>query len=246
MNDKLNFIQSSQNIIGFIPAIVLQYLLENRKRGIINLVLPDKQTLSSVVMFADISGFTSVSEKLSRLGPEGAEVVAFIINRYMELLAKAISKSGGDIFKFVGDSIVVIWPPHTDLESLCRQALHSALDIQNQLNETSFFQNIQLSVKIGIGVGDVSVIYVGGVFNRSEYLAIGNPLLQAFNCERIARGGQILISSEVHALIGQDYNCDKLTEKSYLLKSIRYDKKKKFKLKMRADAQMITNNIPLS
>lgn len=38
----------------------------------------------------------------------------------MELLAKAIGKTGGDIFKFAGDAIIVIWPPHPDLDTLCR------------------------------------------------------------------------------------------------------------------------------
>ena len=62
-------------------------------------------------MFADISGFTNLTERLSRFGPEGAEIIAFAVNRYMELLVKAIGRSGGDIFKFAGDAIIVVWPP---------------------------------------------------------------------------------------------------------------------------------------
>ena len=53
-------------------------------------------------MFADISGFTKLTESYSKLGPEGAELTSFAINRYMELLVKVVSKSGGDIFKFAG------------------------------------------------------------------------------------------------------------------------------------------------
>ena len=53
-------------------------------------------------MFTDISGFTNLTESLSKLGTEGPELTAFVINRYMELLVKAISKSGGDILKFAG------------------------------------------------------------------------------------------------------------------------------------------------
>lgn len=81
-------------------------------------------------MFADISGFTNLTETLSKIGPEGAEVIAFAINRYMELLVKGIGRSGGDIFKFAGDAIIVVWPPppakenglpsEKDLETLCK------------------------------------------------------------------------------------------------------------------------------
>jgi adenylate cyclase 10 len=81
-------------------------------------------------MFADISGFTNLTETLSKIGPEGAEVIAFAINRYMELLVKGIGRSGGDIFKFAGDAMIVVWPPppskenglpsDKDLETLCK------------------------------------------------------------------------------------------------------------------------------
>ena len=66
-------------------------------------------------MFADISGFTNLTERLSKIGriiiliiigPEGAELIAFAINRYMELLVSAINKSGGDIFKFAGGIVL--------------------------------------------------------------------------------------------------------------------------------------------
>jgi adenylate cyclase 10 len=42
-------------------------------------------------MFTDVSGFTNLTESLSKLGNEGPELTAFVINRYMELLVKAIS-----------------------------------------------------------------------------------------------------------------------------------------------------------
>lgn len=64
-------------------------------------------------MFADISGFTHLTESLSKIGDEGAELIAYAINRYMEKLVAIIGQSGGDIFKFAGDAMIVIWPPST-------------------------------------------------------------------------------------------------------------------------------------
>ncbi len=60
-------------------------------------------------MYANISGFTKISKMLSKLGPEGNEVLAFALNRYMELLAKSISRSGGDIFKFAGGNVLLLF-----------------------------------------------------------------------------------------------------------------------------------------
>jgi len=62
-------------------------------------------------MFSDVSGFTNLSEKLAARGKEGQELLGSVLNRYMELLVKAIGKSGGDIFKFAGDALIALWPP---------------------------------------------------------------------------------------------------------------------------------------
>jgi len=62
-------------------------------------------------MFADISGFTNLSEACSVKGYAGNEELAFCINRYMEALMTYLNRYGGDIIKFVGDAMIVMWPP---------------------------------------------------------------------------------------------------------------------------------------
>lgn len=68
-------------------------------------------------MFADVSGFTMLSEKLQSRGTEvdqahqGPELLAKAINAYMELLSQKVSQSGGDIFKFAGDAMIILWTP---------------------------------------------------------------------------------------------------------------------------------------
>jgi adenylate cyclase 10 len=90
--------------------------------------------------------------------------------------------------------------------------LKNALDITAKLNNQNVLENIKLSVKFGyaslllillsFGVGDINIIYVGGVLGRCEYLATGDPLVQAFHSEHHASGGgQIIISGEVHELV---------------------------------------------
>ena len=70
--------------------------------------------ISTVVMFANISGFENLTDAVSKMGNEGAEIIAKSVNHYMELLVKSISRSGGDIFKFAGDAMIVLWPPPDD------------------------------------------------------------------------------------------------------------------------------------
>ena len=66
--------------------------------------------METVVLFADISGFTNVSEACASMGMRGPEELSFCINRYMEGCIKNLSKYGGDVIKFVGDAMIVMWP----------------------------------------------------------------------------------------------------------------------------------------
>eukprot|EP01017_Pseudomicrothorax_dubius_P008187 TRINITY_DN12666_c0_g1_i1.p1 TRINITY_DN12666_c0_g1~~TRINITY_DN12666_c0_g1_i1.p1 ORF type:complete len:421 (+),score=64.82 TRINITY_DN12666_c0_g1_i1:2-1264(+) len=206
---------ANQSLLGFVPALILQRILDNPDKDI---SFPEKQTTKTVVMFADISGFTVLSESLSKRGSEGAELLAFALNRYMELLVKAIARSGGDIFKFAGDAMIVLWPPpqndsDEELAILLRQAIQSALDIQAKLHDTCLIENIKLRVKIGFGVGEVTILHVGGVFNRAEYLAAGDPLRQAFESEHHAQGkGEVIVSNQVWERIAEFFEGDEIDE----------------------------------
>lgn len=53
-------------------------------------------------MFADVSGFTALSEAMARYGPEGAEYLAKHLNSYFSQMVKIIASMGGDIFKVRG------------------------------------------------------------------------------------------------------------------------------------------------
>lgn len=65
---------------------------------------------------------------------------------------------------------------------------------------------IKLSVKIGFGVGDFSIIYVGGIFGRAEYLPAGDPLIQAFESEHAAdSGGVVNCSQQIYDLIKEHF-----------------------------------------
>ena len=67
--------------------------------------------METIVFWADISGFTNLSEACAKKGLRGNEDLAFCINRYMEGMVSNLNKYGGDIIKFVGDAMIVMWPP---------------------------------------------------------------------------------------------------------------------------------------
>lgn len=158
-------------------------------------------------MFADVSGFTALSEAMGKYGPEGAEYLAKHLNSYFSQMVKLIASEGGDIFKFAGDAMIILWPDVDALELRARRAAQCALAVQESLHKAALAEGVTLSVKIGIGVGKVSVLHLGGVLNRMEYVAVGEPLVQAFGAEHHAEaGGEVIVSPEAWSMIENYFN----------------------------------------
>lgn len=94
--------------------------------------LPEIQKMETAVLFADISGFTALGEACAKQGVRGNEELAFCINRYMEGMVKILGKYGGDIIKFVGDALIVMWPEDKGPQganTTVRKAIQCSLDI---------------------------------------------------------------------------------------------------------------------
>ena len=97
---------------------------------------------------------------------------------------------------------MVVWPPTDNLVESCQRAIQCALDIQGKLNNQEISPNKRLSVKIGIGVGECTILVVGGVFGRCEYLSVGDALAQACESEtKASAGGETICSEDVYKYI---------------------------------------------
>ena len=80
------------------------------------------------------------------------------------------------------------------------------MEIQNKLKN-----NIaKLTVKIGIGIGEFKIVFVGGQFDRCEYLIIGEGMKQACESETHAEGGgEVICSNDVYLLVKEFYDFEK-------------------------------------
>ena len=118
--------------------------------------MPELQEMETVVIFADISGFTNLSEACAAKGVRGNEELAFCINRYMEGMVQNLNQYGGDIIKFVGDAMIVMWPPvdkdSADYENqrlqIIRKALQCSQEIQKSMKNMIILPGVCLSVKV--------------------------------------------------------------------------------------------------
>jgi len=206
----------------FVPE-TMKWILSSDKA----MKVPDCTSFPSVALFADVSGFTNLTEKLSGLqGTLGVEILADEINNYLTQIIKIIVGAGGDVFKFAGDALLCLWPPEfatmhgdedaNDFTSLVAKqnetvlrVIRCALDIQTTKGEMSKcgVKELALRIKLGIGMGNVDVLVVGGIFNRFENLPAGEAFFEAFNCENDSPkfkdgvDGPVIISNKCYHMV---------------------------------------------
>uniref|UniRef100_K3WD92 Guanylate cyclase domain-containing protein n=1 Tax=Globisporangium ultimum (strain ATCC 200006 / CBS 805.95 / DAOM BR144) TaxID=431595 RepID=K3WD92_GLOUD len=197
-------------LTAYLPAVVRRHLEKQDIRS--ELKVPDTHQITVVSMFADVSGFTAMTESLAARGPVGAEFLAKHLNSYFEQLLRLVSSAGGDVFKFAGDAMLIFWPENKDdtLESLLRRCVQCALRIQSHLHKAELAPGVVLSVKMGIGIGGATIAHLGGVsdgsISRVEYIAVGPALEQAFSSEHQAEAGEVICSPECWKMINKYFD----------------------------------------
>ncbi len=195
---------------SYVPRLI-------QKRVVLNpepISSPIRESFQSVVLFADISGFTALTEKLAQRGPAGVETLAHILNDYFGKMIDVIHEYGGDVVKFAGDALIVTWridsgPGTADSASeenqrqMTLRAVECSLRIRERvLNYTA--EGSPLYVKMALATGRITEIHVGGVFNRWEFVLVGDPLVELGFANNLAKAGDILISSSALDLIKND------------------------------------------
>ncbi|WP_158623659.1 AAA family ATPase [Corallococcus llansteffanensis] len=148
----------------------------------------------AVILLADITGFTPLTETLERSGPEGAERLSGIINTCFSTLLETVLDHGGDILRFAGDAILALWPAE-DLSHSARMAAQCAQAIQTTVEQLEV-EGLQLKLRIGISAGTVVLSDVGGENGRWEFLASGPVLLEMARAEHEAQPGDVVLCAE--------------------------------------------------
>jgi adenylate cyclase len=174
------------NYSRFLPEYVVKQMLENPesfKLGGVN------QTIT--VLFADIRGFTRISEHAP------PEKIVGLLNRYFSAMTDIIFAHGGTLDKYLGDGLMALFGAPTTTPEDASNALNAAVAMQRRLLGINLELKeegvTEVSVGVGLHTGEVTVGYIGSE-RRSEYTAIGDSVNTASRLESNAKGGQILIS----------------------------------------------------
>jgi adenylate cyclase len=158
------------------------------------------------VLFADLSGFTRLAE---RLGPR--EVTA-TLNQIFGVLTEEVFREGGTLDKFIGDAVMAFFGAPLAQPDHALRAVRSARAMLARLAtfHAQCAPELRLGLRIGINSGLVIVGDVGAQ-QRRDYTVIGDTVNVASRLESsVARAGQIVIGPATHAAVQRHFACEAL------------------------------------
>ena len=124
------------------------------------------------ILFTDVRGFTSLSEKLP------PEQITDLMNKTLTIQANAVKKYGGMVDKYIGDAMMAIFNAPVDIDMHEDRAILAAIEIKRQM------LNANLGIDIGIGINS-GIVMLGncGSDDRFDYTAIGDAVNLAARLE---------------------------------------------------------------
>ncbi|MEP1571280.1 adenylate/guanylate cyclase domain-containing protein [Roseibium album] len=159
--------------------------------------------IKAVVSFADIRGFTRLSNTLP------ADMIVNFLNKYFGAMTAAVEAHGGEVLKFIGDEVMAIFPYETEEEArdAARRALLAARDTLGRIDEINrsnkCAQTPDLSVGIALHAGDVFYGNVGSE-TRLDFTVVGPVVNLAARIAELAKDlhREVLVSDALSDIMG--------------------------------------------
>ena len=176
----------------YVPRALLEHLATEPGRKV--------RAVDGTCVFADVSGFTALSERLARRGGrEGAEQLADAIGGcFEELLAVAYDKGGG-LLKFGGDALLLLFDGEAHLERACASAAAMSRRLRELGPVDTGSGRVTLRMSAGVHSGEHLLFAVGG--SHRELLIAGPAASEVVRMEKLAAAGEVVLSAATAAAL---------------------------------------------
>jgi adenylate cyclase len=201
--------QVRQNLERFLSPNVAQalarYVTQHGK-------LWEAQEQVVTVLFADVKGFTSLSERLS------PSEVQDLLNEYLHEMTDVIFRYNGTVDKYIGDGIMAVFgaprlPDEPENDTHAQNGVSAALEMQEAQKRLvdKLDPDKNFSIRVGVNTG---VAYTGffGTKHRLEYTAIGDAVNTASRLETAAEPGTVFIGEATYDKIQDTFEVQEIGE----------------------------------
>jgi len=185
------------------PQVANRILATSDSQGAA-LGVPEVRDVS--ILFADIVGFTTISEKMS------PAAVALFLNDYLSRMTDTIFKYEGTLDKYIGDAIMAVFGAPLDMPDHACRALRAALEMRDRLEEFNAErkEGPLIRIRIGINSGKAVAGEIGSI-NKKEYTVLGDTVNTASRLESsVATPGGIVIGENTYEAAKGEFECRSL------------------------------------
>jgi adenylate cyclase len=202
LNQKIVAEEKKRERLGrFLSPQVTARIIATSESQSATLGVPEEREVT--VLFADIVGFTRLSESMS------APAVALILNDYLSRMTEVIFKYEGTLDKFIGDAIMAVFGAPLDMPDHAARAIKTALEMRERLEEFNAErkEGPHLKIRIGINSGKAVAGEIGSI-NKKEYTVLGDTVNVASRLESsVATPMTIVIGENTEAMIRDEFDC---------------------------------------
>ncbi len=163
---------------------------------------PRGELMQGTILFADVTGFTPLAERLRALGEEGAEQLNRMINDLFSALLDPLSRSQGELLIFAGDALLAFFSARDEGQDAA-WATRAGLRMTRAMAPFDAGPT-PLSMSVGLGHGCFFAAQVGTA-RRMEYLVTGGPIQEAMEAEEKAAPRQVSLAPGLETLLGDQF-----------------------------------------
>jgi adenylate cyclase len=205
LNQKLVAEEKKRERLGrFLSPQVTNRILATAESQGFALGVPESKDVS--VLFADIVGFTSMSEKMS------PAAVSLILNDYLSRMTDVIFKHEGTLDKYIGDAIMAVFGAPLDMPDHAVRSIRAALEMRERLEEFNAErkEGPTLRIRIGINSGNAVAGEIGSI-NKKEYTVLGDTVNIASRLESsVAQPMMIVVGENTFHAAKEEFDCRSL------------------------------------
>ena len=151
------------------------------------------------MVFADISGFTALSERLALRGRIGAEELVETLSRVFGATLETAANRGGQLLKFGGDALLFLFTGDGHALQACSTAIEMRAELRRSSEIRTSVGRLNLKVSTGVHAGRFHMMLVGAP--HRELVVLGPDTTTAIRCENAADAGEIVVSDALAALL---------------------------------------------
>lgn len=162
------------------------------------------RAFGAAVIFADISGFTELSDRYQQV-ENGASKLSTVLNFYLGIMVQEILIHNGDVLKYAGDAFLAMFKvdKSTSYQTAVQNAIDTSIIIQKSCQNFKTEIGIILNVKIAISCGEIHFSTIGDE-NLSHYVVVGEPIFQVKFLQDHISPGEILITQNAWFFIAEN------------------------------------------